>query len=113
MTISAEKKEALRIRMTECGVSESDLIERFIRASGRGGQKINKSSSCVYLKHLVSGIEIKCQKTRSQADNRFFARRELLDRLESTNIKKQAKIRKQKMRRKRRQKSEGKCSHGE
>ena len=68
--------------MERVGVRESDLIERFIKGSGPGGQKINKTSSCVYLQHIPSGLEIKCQRARSQALNRFFARRELCLRLE-------------------------------
>ena len=70
-------------RMQRLGIREADLEEKFIRGSGAGGQKVNKTSSCVYLLHRPSGIEIKCQWERSQSLNRFFARRELCDRLEA------------------------------
>ncbi|MBU0677573.1 MAG: peptide chain release factor-like protein [Verrucomicrobia bacterium] len=97
--------------MEELGVREEDLVEKFIRGSGSGGQKINKTSSCVYLFHKISGIEIKCQRERSQAMNRFFARRELCDQLEekilgekSRRQQEREKIRRQKRRRSRKAK---------
>lgn len=68
--------------MAKLRIAESDLVEKFVLGSGSGGQKINKTSSCVYLKHLPSGIEVKCQAHRSREMNRFFARHELCDRLE-------------------------------
>lgn len=68
--------------MKQLGVREEDLIERFILGSGRGGQKLQKTSSCVYLKHIPTGIEVKCQKERSQEANRYYARMELCDRIE-------------------------------
>ena len=63
-------------------VSEDDFEEMFIRASGPGGQKINKTSSCVFLRHMPTGIVVKCRQERSQALNRFLARRRLLDKIE-------------------------------
>jgi len=102
----------LKDRMLKCGVYEADLQEDFIRGSGSGGQKINKTSSCVQLLHTPSGIKIKCQRTRSQADNRYWARRELCEQLEEKilgekSAKKRAeeKIRRQKRRRSRRAKA--------
>lgn len=68
--------------MAKLRLGEDDLLEKFILGSGSGGQKINKTSSCVYLKHLPSGIEVKCQAHRSREMNRFQARLELCDRLE-------------------------------
>jgi len=76
------KEEDLKNRMERLGIKEEDLIEKFILGSGKGGQKINKTSSCVYLKHLSSGIEIKCQRDRKRELNRFLARRELCEKLE-------------------------------
>ena len=115
--ISQEKQESLRRRLESLGLREEDLEERFVRGSGSGGQKVNKTASAVYLKHAPSGLEIKCQKSRSQANNRFFARRELADRYESevmgqkTKKDKAAdKARKQKQRRKRRSRSSVKKS---
>jgi len=85
--IGSDKQEQLQKRMTKLGIHEDDLVERFIRGTGSGGQKINKTSSTVYLKHEPSGIEIKCQAGRSQAMNRFQARTELCDRLEARRKK--------------------------
>lgn len=84
MAVSPEKEQALRDRMERLGVKEAELRETFIRGSGPGGQKVNKTSSCVQLVHIPSGISIKCQRERSQSLNRFLARRILLDRLEGT-----------------------------
>ena len=109
--ISAEKQQQLTERMAALGIRETDLDEQFIRGSGNGGQKVNKTSSCVYLCHKPTGLEIKCQRERSQTMNRFYARRELCDRLEerlrgAQSARQQAaeKIRRQKRRRSRRAK---------
>jgi protein subunit release factor B len=97
--------------MGALGIDESDLTEKFVRGSGAGGQKINKTSSCVYLHHRPSGIEVKCQAGRSQALNRLLARRLLCERLEAlrdgvASAAEQARerIRRQKRRRSRKQK---------
>lgn len=82
MAVSKEKQQELLARMEKLGIREVDLLEKFILGSGPGGQKVNKTASCVYLKHLPSGIEIKCAKERSQDLNRFLARRELCERIE-------------------------------
>lgn len=102
------KEEELRLRMERLGIKASDLIEKFILGSGSGGQKINKTSSCVYLKHLPTGIEIKCQRSRSRELNRMYAKRELCDQLEELIFKEKSKkrqesekIRRQKKRRSR------------
>jgi len=109
MTISKEKQEALKKRMEALGIHENDLVEKFILGSGSGGQKINKTSSCVYLKHIPTQIEVKCQRGRSREMNRFQARRELCDQIaekihnEKTARKREMeKIRQQKKRRSRR-----------
>lgn len=80
---SKEKEGALRKKMESLGIFENDVVEKFVRSSGKGGQKVNKASTCVYLKHIPTGIEVKCQKERSQAINRFLARRILADKIES------------------------------
>ncbi|MDJ0651701.1 MAG: peptide chain release factor-like protein [Simkaniaceae bacterium] len=88
---------------------EEDLIEKFILGSSSGGQKVNKTSSCVYIKHVPTGIEVKCQQERSRELNRFFARRGLCEKIahqiHREKTKKQQereKIRQQKKRRSRR-----------
>ena len=118
-----DKEEALKAKMASLGVREDDITELFILASKKGGQKVNKTSSCVYLKHIPTGIEVKCQQDRSQALNRFFARRILVDKIESLVLgreserqKKYEKIRRQKRRRSRRTKEkmlEDKKRHSE
>jgi len=111
LNISPEKELALRERMERLGVLESDLRETFIRSSGPGGQKVNKTSSCVFLVHLPTGLSVKCQQERSQTINRFLARRLLLDRIEKIKTGAVAaekarleKLRRQKQRRSRRAK---------
>ena len=97
--------------MQRLGVRESDLEERFIRASGPGGQNVNKVATCVVLRHLPSGFEVRCEQERSQAMNRFLARRILLNRLDtqrlgalSAEAQRIAKIRRQKRKRSKRAK---------
>jgi protein subunit release factor B len=121
--VRKEKYDELQERMKLLGIKEDDLIEKFILGSGKGGQKINKTSSCVYLKHIPTGTEIKCQKERFREMNRFYARRELCDRLEEKIASKKSerqqmseKIRRQKRRRSRRSKEkmlEAKHQHSE
>jgi protein subunit release factor B len=69
--------------MQALGVREEDIEEQFVRSSGAGGQKVNKTSTCVVLHHRPTGIRVKCQRERSQALNRFLARRILLDKIEA------------------------------
>ena len=80
--VSEEKERWLRERMEALGIHQKDLEEKFIHSSGRGGQKVNKASTCVYLRHIPTGIEVKWMRERSQALNRFLARRELVQRIE-------------------------------
>jgi protein subunit release factor B len=110
-SIRKEKEDALRKKMDSLGIFEKDIVEKFIRSSGKGGQKVNKTSSCVYLKHLPTKIEVKCQRERSQAINRFLARRILTDKIEemikgkeSEEQQRIAKIRRQKRKRSKRAK---------
>lgn len=80
--VSPEKQTALEERMAALGITEDSLLEKFVRGSGAGGQKINKTSNCVFLKHLPTGVAIKCQIDRPREMNRFLARRELCEQLE-------------------------------
>jgi peptide chain release factor len=109
--VSLEKEQALKERMEKLGIRDEDLVEKFVRSGGHGGQNVNKVATCVYLKHIPSGIEVKCQKERSQAMNRFFARRLLADKLENQILGEQSaeqqrieKIRRQKRKRSKRAK---------
>lgn len=110
--VSVHKQLELERRMAALGIRECDIEERFVRSSGPGGQHVNKTSTCVQLRHRPSGIEVRCQRERSQALNRFLARRELCDRLEAMRRKAMtareqeiARIRREKRRRSRRQKA--------
>ena len=107
--VTPQKEEELGNRMTACQLADSDLDESYIRSGGPGGQKVNRSATCVYLKHRPTGLQVKMQQARSQALNRFYARRRMCELLEarllgaeSPEAKRQAKLRKQKSRRKRR-----------
>ena len=110
-SVSPAKEKALALKLKKLNIKESDITESFIRAGGRGGQKLNKTSSCVQLRHKPTGIRVKCQKERSQSLNRFFARRILAEKIESLIFKEKSsqqkkieKIRRQKRRRSRRTK---------
>ena len=110
-SVTTAKEKALAERMRRMGVREENLEEKFVRASGPGGQKVNKTSSCVQLKHLPTGLMVRCQRERSQVLNRFIARCRLLDRIEKVRKgfvaeeeRRIAKIRGQKRKRSRRAK---------
>lgn len=109
--VSQSKQTDLLQRMAHYQIWEQDLTENFIRGSGAGGQKINKTSSCVQLRHIPTGVEVKCQISRSQALNRFLARRLLVneianrvDGVKSAERSRIEKIRRQKRKRSRRAK---------
>jgi len=106
--VSEEKNRWLKDKMDALGINEKDIEEKFVRSSGRGGQKVNKTSTCVYLRHIPTGIEVKCMKERSQSLNRFLARRELAEKISkmsgriTSDDMQMEKIRRQKLKRKKR-----------
>jgi len=116
--VSEEKNKWLKEKMEALQVHEKDILEKFVRSSGKGGQKVNKTATCVYLKHLPTGIEVKCMKDRSQSINRFLARRELVKKIEalSGNVTHrdlmEKKIRRQKTKREKRAKMKYHTSPG-
>lgn len=108
-SVNPAKENTLKTKMYALNIYEKDIKESFIRSGGKGGQKVNKTSTCVYLKHIPTGIEIKCQKERSQALNRYHARVILLKKIEqlikgreSEERQRIEKIRRQKRKRSRR-----------
>src|SRR6266567_2854321 len=80
--VSTEKEGELTRRMAALGVNETDIEESFVRSGGHGGQNVNKSATCVMLRHRPTGLQVKCQTTRQQGLNRFLGRRLLLDKIE-------------------------------
>jgi peptide chain release factor len=109
--VSQAKEKALRDRMASFNIREEDIKESFVRSGGHGGQNVNKTSTCVYLKHVPTGTEVKLQKERSQVLNRYHARVLLVKKIEqqikgreSEEQKKIEKIRRQKRKRSKRSK---------
>ncbi len=111
--VTQKKQVELEARMARLGLREGDLEEKFIRSSGPGGQRVNKTASCVYLRHRPSGLEVKMQQERQQRLNRYYARQRLCELLEekmlgmkSPTALKAERIRKRKQRRRRRRRSQ-------
>lgn len=109
--VGLSKEKELRQKMEELGIREEEIEESFIRSGGKGGQHVNKTSTCVYLRHLPTGTEVKCQEERSQALNRYRARvllvrkiEEMLRGEESEGRRRIEKIRRQKRKRSKRAK---------
>lgn len=109
--ISHKKEGALREKMARIGMKEAELEEHFIRSRGPGGQNVNKVSTGVYLKHIPTGVEVKACGERSQALNRYVARKVLVNKIEtivlgreSIERKRIEKIRRQKRKRSKRAK---------
>ncbi|KPK42733.1 MAG: peptide chain release factor 1 [Omnitrophica WOR_2 bacterium SM23_29] len=106
-SVSFTKEKGLEDKMRRLGIKESDIKESFIRSSGAGGQNVNKVATCVYLRHIPTGIEVKCSKERSQALNRFLARRILANKIEEMLLGKasEEQRRREKLRRQKRKRS--------
>jgi protein subunit release factor B len=109
--VSPLKEKELIKKMEALNIHEKDIKESFVRSGGKGGQHVNKTSTCVYLKHIPTGIEVKCQEERSQSLNRYKARVILFKKIdqlvkgkESEEIQRIEKIRRQKRKRSKRAK---------
>jgi protein subunit release factor B len=110
-TVSPLKEKELIKKMEALNINEKDIKESFVRSGKKGGQHVNKTSTCVYLKHILTGIEVKCQEERSQSLNRYKARVILIKKIdqlikgkESEEIQRIEKIRRQKRKRSKRAK---------
>ena len=105
--VSHKKEKALKERMARFGIREAELEEHFIRSRGPGGQNVNKVSTCVYLKHLPSKVAVKVYSERSQALNRYAARKVLVSKIETMILGRQSEERKriEKIRRQKRKRS--------
>ncbi len=109
--VSEKKRKTLEEKMAGLGIEERDLEERFVRSQGPGGQHVNKTSTCVVLKHIPTQTAVRCDQERSQSLNRFLARRLLVDKIEAERLGKLSarqqlaeKIRRQKRKRSKRAK---------
>lgn len=111
MDFNVDLSPELLKKAEELNVCQEDIAEKFVTGSGAGGQKINKTASCVMLRHIPSGIIVKCQKHREQSKNRLSAYKLLILKIEelikghqSEIAQKIHKIRKQKQKRSKRAK---------
>ena len=110
-SVSPAKEKDLKVKMDALNIHEEDIEESFVRSGGKGGQKVNKTSTCVYLKHIPTGTEVKCQEKRSQSLNRYRARVILVKKVDELTKGKESqeqqrieRIRRQKRKRSRRAK---------
>ena len=111
MALAREKARALAARLAALGIHEDDLDESFVHAGGKGGQNVNKVATCVVLVHRPTGTMVKCQRERTQGQNRLIARALLAEKIEtarqgraSARAQEIARVQRQKRRRSRRAK---------
>ncbi|MCH9613121.1 MAG: Peptide chain release factor 2 [Chlamydiia bacterium] len=110
MSVSREKWAEIAKTLESLGIREEDLVEKQVLGSGPGGQKVNKTASAIWIKHVPTGITARCSEDRSLDVNRYRARKRLIEAYKKEVLGektaedlKREKIRKQKKRRKRRQ----------
>jgi protein subunit release factor B len=101
--VTISKQKDLEDKFNKLNIKEGDIIEKFVHSSGNGGQNINKVATCVYLKYVPLNIEIKCQKSRTQILNRYYARKMLAEEVENRILGEKSKKQKE-IEKKRRQK---------
>ena len=77
----ADNDDDIARRLTALGIRAEDIEETFVRSGGHGGQNVNKTSTCVMLVHRPTGLQVKCQTTRHQGQNRFLAKKLLLEKI--------------------------------
>jgi peptide chain release factor len=111
MPLSGDRARAVAQRLAALGIREDDLDESFVTSGGKGGQNVNKVATCVVLVHRPTGTAVKCQRERTQGQNRLIARALLADKIEellkgreSARQQEHEKVRRQKRRRSRRSK---------
>merc|ERR1712142_32990 len=63
-------------------IPENELREDFVFGSGPGGQAVNKTRNAVFLKHIPTGVFVKCHETRSCEVNRELARKYLAEKVD-------------------------------
>ncbi|MDP4008369.1 MAG: peptide chain release factor-like protein [Candidatus Peregrinibacteria bacterium] len=106
MKFPVELTEKHLEKAKQLNIKPEDIEESFVLGSGAGGQKINKTASCVLLRHRPTGTEVRCHLHREQSKNRISAYKLLIDKIEfqikgeqSEKAKKIHKLKKQKQRR--------------
>ena len=108
--VTPQKLQNLKDKIQKLQINIQTIQEQFIRGSGKGGQKVNKTNNCVMLHYPPLNLTIKCQESRQRSLNRFLALRKLVEQIEmlispetSQRYKEIQRIKKQKDRTRRRQ----------